>query len=333
MKKFCSGIVLLLLMSCSLMSSAETLREVLMRNGIDAEGCQSANLDKSITSGEEYQDADIFVTAYYLDSGTNELRGPLYVEAFENEQGRWKHAEIDMDSLECPGGSITRIDRTRNGVYLYAHMNPSLGALIALSADLEVRGSVYGSFLADFSDGTVLYTVATVHFASAHPGCVAIWDAKSGERRRIYPLQPYQSIRRQHIAHVQQIYDKHREDLMKWASFLDKPELFSNFVHNAVTNEDTDALAFTATFDDMTPPPEQGQSVDVVYIYRNIRDAETMDYREMLLADVKKKFGDLPLAHLLTKDKLGKIFEGEETPKPLYFPVELDTFGLWLGFD
>lgn len=46
----------------------------------------------------------------------------------------------------------------------------------------------------------------------------------------------------------------------------------------------------------------------VVYIYRNMKDPAKLDYREMLMSQVKAQFGDVTLNDLLQVERLTRIF-------------------------
>ena len=52
-------------------------------------------------------------------------------------------------------------------------------------------------------------------------------------------------------------------------------------------------------------PPE---TTDVVCVFRNLDQEQSWEYREMLLSDFQKKFGDRPLSNYLDADLLSKIF-------------------------
>lgn len=47
----------------------------------------------------------------------------------------------------------------------------------------------------------------------------------------------------------------------------------------------------------------------MVYVYRNVFTGGNLEYREMLLDDVKKKFGDVPLSKLLEPQILATLFD------------------------
>ncbi len=52
----------------------------------------------------------------------------------------------------------------------------------------------------------------------------------------------------------------------------------------------------------------QPEFTEVVYVYRNVGDPRRIEYKEMLLSDLRARFGELPLAAYLDPALLGKIF-------------------------
>ena len=48
----------------------------------------------------------------------------------------------------------------------------------------------------------------------------------------------------------------------------------------------------------------------VVYVYRDVNDEAKLDYREVLLSEVEKRFGKVPLRSLLEPSALREIFGG-----------------------
>ena len=309
------------ILSCGLFvgfgSHAETLRESLVAKGIELTGLESPNLDKPITSGIQFDATDVFLTAYYFDDGSGHINAPLLLEMLNKKTHKWAHKEINLSALDA--GSIGGIVRTKNGYYLYAHMNPSAGTTIILSPSLEFRGTVLGWFLGDFADGSVAYANSMVHFAPTHPGRVSIYNPATKIDREIYPMKPYQAIRRAHISKVKAAYDKLGEEWFRTHNHHGDPELFSNYIDNdkAAANDATDSLVFIASYDNIetVADPDKNASscrdsfMDVLYVYRKVHAEGKTEYREMLLDDVKKEFGDVPLLSLLEPKMLRTIFE------------------------
>ncbi len=313
-----------LVLACGLLTAlnlpAETLRDCLKAKGIDLTGLDSPNLDKPITSGDQVDDQDVFLTAYYLDDGSTHLHGPLQLEMLKKKTKEWLHREISQEHFDggsIAGGSVIGINHTKNGFYLFAHINPSAGTTIMLSPALEFRDTVFGAFLGDFANGPVVYANSMVHFAPTHPGHVSVYDPTTKSDREIYPMKPYQAIRLAHIAKVKAAYDKLGKDWLRAHNHHGDPEQFSNYIGKAATSDATESLAFIASFDNVESEADECGNLsrcrdsftDVVYVYRHVRTKGLTAYREMLMEDVKAKFGDVPLSRLLESKAIEAIFD------------------------
>ena len=81
-----------------------------------------------------------------------------------------------------------------------------------------------------------------------------------------------------------------------------------------VVNEREHALAFVISYDRIQAfagPVQKPEGPEkVVYVYRRVNDEAQLDYREMLLSDVEKRFGKLSLRSLLEPAALQEIFGG-----------------------
>src|SRR5690348_17115597 len=73
----------------------KTLRDVLWGEHLplDAESLQ--NLDKTITSGAELNDATRFVIAYYVSESNGLFNPPIFVDAYDRRSERWKSGVIE----------------------------------------------------------------------------------------------------------------------------------------------------------------------------------------------------------------------------------------------
>ena len=50
---------------------------------------------------------------------------------------------------------------------------------------------------------------------------------------------------------------------------------------------------------------------EVVYIYRDVDLDKEITYREILLSELKERYGDMPLSEYLMPERLGEIFDSE----------------------
>jgi hypothetical protein len=315
-KLYLRGAFVLLGLLASAAASVETLTHVLQRRGLTVSGQAIPNLDKPITGYEILDDEALFLIAYYVYDGSGLLREPLVVTRFDRLAQTWRSAEIlRRDARAGPVdcfGSVTAIRPSVHGFYVGTHRNPSAGCTIVLTHDLAVQTTLYGWLLNVFGDGTVVYHNSQLHFAPTRYAEMSIYHPQRSSRVKIYPMKPYQRIRTEHINKVRTIY---RDD--NWCRLRNHhcdPERFDNFLAGSVEiNNTTGALAFVIKFDNTvwqrrTKGVEAPEDfTEVAYIYRNISRGP-IEYKEILLSDLKARFGDIPLRKVLEPAILLQIF-------------------------
>jgi hypothetical protein len=294
----------------------ETLTHVLQNRGLTASDQAIPNLDKPITGYEILDDERVFLIAYYVYDGSGLLREPLFVTRFDRLARTWRSAEIlRRDARAGPVdcfGSVTAIRSSVHGFYVDTHRNPSAGCTIVLTHDLAVRTTLYGWFLNVFGDGTVVYHNSQLHFAPTHYAEMSIYHPERSSRVKMYPMKPYQRIRTEHINKVRAVYRD--EQWCRARNHHCDPERFDNHLAGRVEISDaTGALAFVIKFDNtvwqrQTKDMETaGKFTEVAYIYRNVTRGP-IEYREILLSDLKARFGDIPLRKVLEPAILAQIF-------------------------
>ncbi len=310
------GAFALLSLLTSASASVETLTQVLQNRGLTVSGQAIPNLDKPITSYETLEDERIFLIAYYVYDGSGWLREPLLVTRFDKLAQTWRSAEIlRRDARAGPVdcfGSVTAIHSSVHGFYVGTHRNPSAGCTIVLTHDLAVRTTLYGWFLSVFGDGTVVYHNSQLHFAPTRYAEMSIYHPERSSRVKIYPMKPYQRIRTEHINKVRAVYSD--ENWCRIRNHHCDPERFDNHLTGRVEiNGTTGALAFVIKFDNKAwQRPTQGieapeEFTEVAYVYRNVTQGP-IEYREILLSDLKARFGDIPLRRVLEPAILVQIF-------------------------
>ncbi len=303
-------------------SLAETLQEVLAVRGIPPDPQAAGDAARPITSYAFHDDARTFLIAYYWDDAGGVLRAPLRLSRYEKGQGQWRHvtvpaAQMKGGEADCLG-SVTAIHPTDNAFYLDLHLTPSAGCVLILSKDLsealEVRAALYGWFLAEFADGTVVYHNSQVHFAPTHAAEISLYQPRSGRSVRIYPQKPYQAVRAAHIEKARAAYSD--ENWCRERNHHCDPELFDNRLLGIVEiNDRTRALAFVARFDNTVSGPDAARRganapefTEVLYVYRNVDNPEQIEFREMVVADFQARFGNIPLSEALEPAILRRIF-------------------------
>ncbi len=68
------------------------------------------------------------------------------------------------------------------------------------------------------------------------------------------------------------------------------------------------AISYEHIQDFEGPVQKPDGSATVTYIYRDVNDEAKLDYREVLLSELEKRFGKVPLRSLLEPSALREIF-------------------------
>jgi hypothetical protein len=297
-------------------SSAETLQEVVTKLDAPPDLRSLANLDHDITSYSVLDNPQWFVVAYYLQGSSEALEGPLFVDRYERFTHQWRFASLFGDETRAGAsdclGSAVGIDVAADSFLLTTHISPSAECVLVLSTDLTVRTTLYGWPLATLADGSIVYHRSQIHFAPVHAAEIAVYNRKTGRSYTIYPSKPYQAVRQAEIATLTAFFDAH----LDWCNQHNHPcdpEWFDNTLDGpVVVNNQTDALAFLIDYgsdaDDPGAPPMTARRRKVVYVVRYVSNEFGFQYREMLQSDVTARFGNIPLAQLLTPARLRQMF-------------------------
>ncbi len=267
--------------------------------------------------------------AYYVQGDGPSFEGPLYVDRYDRKARQWRSASFSRDQLAAAGsdcvGSVTSLAASAGGYVATTHISPSAECTLVLSANLELRSTLYGWPLATLADGSIVYHRSQIHFAAVHAAEIAVYSGKTGRSYTIYPAKPYQAARQAEIARLGAFFDAHQDWCNRNNSPCD-PELFDNALASPIVVDDkTDSLAFIMDYgsdsEDPGAPPATAGHRKVVYVYRYVDNEFAFQYREMLQSDVTARFGDIPLAQLLTSGAPAGPFRqvAPHPPNPLRF--------------
>jgi len=305
-----------------------TLRTVLTENGIDTENIDIPNIDKVIRDYDVLDDPKMFCIAYYL-GGSNRLEGKLYIHLYRKDEDKWLYGVLDLDTLivklrgtyliqedfvaKYVVGSIWRIHSSKDHIYIFGDINPSAGTTLVLSSDLKYQDAFYGWVLAIFDDETVVYYNSQMHFAPTYYAEISIYNPSTKKTQMIYPMKPYQKIRLEHIKKVKEAYDAIGKDWFREHNHHMNPELFNNYLGEVAINNNTHSLAFVICYDNFEiseafPEETIPKTTDVVYIYKNVSNGKKIKYKEVLLSNLREKYGDIPISEYLKSKKLKEIF-------------------------
>jgi hypothetical protein len=298
----------------------KTLRQVLAAENVTLDAAALHNLDKTITSGAELNDAAQFAVAYYVSDATGELTPPMFVDVYDRRAKKWKSGTIEAASAKSEGtdvdcfGSVLSISAVGDYFTFETHINPSAGCEIILSRDLKLKTSLYGWTLGHFGDGGIIFHRSQIHFATVHPAEVAFYDPATGKEFAVFPRKPFQQVRLQLTESLREFF-KTQQDYCQKANDPCDPEYFDSSIEGKVATDDREhAAAFVVSYEQQgfrQDEKKPGGPAQVVYVYRRVNDEAKIEYREMLWSDVKAKVGEVALEKLVEPAMLEKIFGGQ----------------------
>ena len=297
-------------------ASAETFREVLAKSNVPPDARSTLSLDRELASYAVLDTQGTLAIAYYVLGGGAAFEGPLLVDRYDRKSRQWRSASFSRDRLMARGsdcaGSVTSLAAAADEYVITTEMSPSAACTLVLSGNLEFRAALYGWPLATLADGSIVFQRSQIHFAPVHAAEVAVYNHKTGRSYTIYPAKPYQAVRQAEIARLREFFDAHTDWCNRNNNPCD-PELFDNSLDSPVVVDDqTDSLAFPVDYgsdaEDPSAPPVTAGQRKVVYVYRYVSNEFGFQYREMLQSDVTARFGNVPLAQLLTPARLQELF-------------------------
>jgi hypothetical protein len=314
-------VLLPLVLLGSAQARTETLKETLAAKHLPVEAAKLANLEKSITSWAELDDANQYVIAYYLDDGSGMLNSKLFLDRYDRKSGEWKSGQLpegpvkvgeNADETDVCLGSVLSVTASGGRLFLETHINPSAECVLIVSDALKLQESLYGWLVAHLGEDILIYQRSEVHFAPVHPAEIALYDLRTKRDVTIFPPKPEPAIRRARTAQLQNFYKENQEWCNKNDDPCDPESFDSELGEKVVTNEAEAAVAFLISYEQIQLVQGDVQKPsgpkDVLYIYRGVNDEAKMEYRELLLEHAKAHFGTDSLQNLLQPEILKKIF-------------------------
>jgi hypothetical protein len=295
-----------------------TLREVLLATGLKPPAEAVTDLDHPITSYATLSDGDTYLIAYYWNLSSGTLEEPLRVLSFNRQTEEWKSAHLMLggDAIghsECLG-SVISVHAVPSVFLLDTHINPSAGCLVILDRKLAFQDALYGWYLGALGDTQIIFQRSEVHFAAVHPAELALYDFTTRHETPLFPRQPFRQIRGEYTAKLRDFYQNNQAWCNKNNDPCDPQSVDSTLQGEIAVNEREHALVFVISYDHIQDFEEPVQKPEgpgkVVYVYRHVNDETKLEYREMLLSDVEKRFGKVPLRSLLEPAALREIFAG-----------------------
>ncbi len=316
-----TALLLVLFPAVAWPQQTQTLRESLQGTNVPVDSA-SPNLDRRITIGAALNDARQFVTAYYLAGDSGALDGPLFIDRFDRNSGKWQNGKLQGADGKLPEeagdfcfGSVLAAHVLGDYLLLDTHINPSAGcSLVVSTRDLRLTGAVYGWFLAGIGPSRFIYQRSEVHFAAVHPAELALYDAATGHDVTIFPAKQDQPIRADLIKRMKAFFSTHQD----WCNEHDHPcdteQIDSELIGEVAVNAEQDALAFVISYETQVFQPDEVQVPSgpkaVLYVYRNVSDDAHREFREILLPDENTRKTAAGLALYLKPDRLAELFSG-----------------------
>jgi hypothetical protein len=298
-----------------------TLAEVLATAGLKPAAEAVKDLDHPITSYAALSDPDAYLIAYYWNLPPGRLEDPLRVLNFSRQTEEWKSAQLmlggeQIGHSECVGSVLHA--HALPTVFLFdTHINPSAGCLLILDRNLAFRNALYGWYLAAVGDTQIVFQRSEVHFAPVHPTELALYDLKTNRETSLFPRKPFQRVRAEYTAKLGEFYRTHQEWCKENNDPCDAESVDSTLDGEVAISVAQHALAFVISYDriqDSAGPVQKPEGPGkVVYVCRYVNDEAKLDYREMLVTDVEKRFGKLSLPSLLEPAALREVFANSST--------------------
>lgn len=272
-----------------------------------------ANLDKRITSYAWGRDGHNYVFGYYIDSGAEELLGPLWIAEFDATRESWLQRSYSYGEppIGKQGlGSVLSI--FFSGPYLYAvlHYTPSATNTLQFSRDLTYRHSYYGWPLAPLSNGFWLYHNSMVHFAQTHPARVSVFDPASGQSRQIFPPDPSAPLQADWYGREAQAYARCGQAWFRDHNLPEDPGWADRAVVDWASNPVTDSAAISVIYSNegfTCAVPKPGD-LALIYVYLHPENPKEMQYREMQ-DPAPHGSSTAQLEQLLSRDSIKRMFK------------------------
>lgn len=174
--------------------------------------------------------------------------------------------------LGIPVGSVVAVTHTKRYVLVDTHVNPSAGVLYVLSDRGDrVVAELPGWVLRVLPNGVVVYYRNEVHFAPTHSAEVWTWDPVTHRDARLYPNEPYDSVRRAYVDSVRSIYARVDEGWFRAANHHKDPTRFDSSVGDTIMVADSGkTVVFAMRFGGGEGTPAETPRLDVMVTCRGV---------------------------------------------------------------
>ncbi len=248
---------------------AQTLREILHEFPVPSGRKGPADLDRRIGSYSAENWPDLFVIAFTpLGPDGNPLPDTLRISAFDRRTNAWTHAALERRRAAPPAwevGSVLDVQHSADQIFLDTHTNPSAGTVIVLDRALRPLAALDGWLLALLPSGRIFYHRSMPHFLAAHPAELWTWDPHTSRDIRVYPGEPYDSVRLSYIAATRQAYERLGEAWFQAHNHPMDAEHFGSSITSRIRTDPTGSTAvFLVQFGEDDDSPTRTPLLDVV---------------------------------------------------------------------
>ncbi|HEU5217473.1 MAG TPA: hypothetical protein VFU23_02385 [Gemmatimonadales bacterium] len=283
-----------LLLAATRPAAAQTLREVLHEFELPRANGGPLDLDRRITSYSAENWADLFVIAFYpRGAEPTAIPDTLRVSTFDWRTGNWAHAALERRRTSAPAwdiGSVVGIQHAGDRIFLDTHTNPSAGTVVVLTRGLKPVAALDGWLLRLLPSGKAFYHRSVPHFSASHPAELWTWDPVTGVDARVYPVEPYDSIRTRYIAEARAIYRRVGEAWFRQHSRPMDAERFGSSIRSRIRADAAgSAVVFLAQFGEEDDSPARTPLLDVVVSCRAAGTARVR-CREVELASLQARY-------------------------------------------
>jgi hypothetical protein len=253
-------VVLMIASASSAQEDGRTVAELLADCGCIVPGMPASMLEKRVATAQQLTDEQGFVIAFFASPAENAKA--FEVIAGNAQLAQWKHASFSVEHrVGDPrfwDGQLWSISRA--GPFTLVGLRVAIAGIATsiLTSDLVRVGITYGLVKSVFPSGLVMFQRAQPHFAPTHYVELAVLDTTTGVERDIYPVKPFDRVRRDMIRQERERYAALGKQWCMEMNHHCNPERFDSDLApppNVVTNEQTHSAAFRV---------EYGQGVVVV---------------------------------------------------------------------
>ena len=289
--------ILLLLAALTIVRAAraETLRQVLEKNGVPLAGFQPAELGTEVSSGVVAAADGQVLLAFPTQGEGQAIGAPLHVVLYRRAAKAAIHRAIPADetSSVCFGSALEIFEQA-GFLLVETHINPSASCTLVLDASLKVRRTLFGWRLAQLGPNTMLMHEDRVHFVSTHSARLAVVDLGRNETQEVYPPDgdplraAYSKDLKSHLPPQETCAARN------WGC---DPDTFEEDLVNPVfADASTGRFAFVMTYAPDAFGDEAERAIgrrSVLYVYRRSAEGWTYCQQELSDQDIKSRMAAL----------------------------------------